>query len=233
MPQSESDSFIILKQKHEWPNPKEDKVSLIERIQEAVLTLPGNNYEFTQPVQMRFNELLSGVRGDVAVKVFGEDFETLLPFANQIASIMNEVTGNDGVKVEQIAGLPFINVSVDLLKAGRLGLRPAEIHHIISAAIRGQESGFILQGDRRFDIVVRYPEEFRSSLNRMKELPIPVKAEQNSFSLYDPEADLVDARPKTVPLSEVAEIKVSEGVKKLIGQIEFFGNKDIDSDDLR
>ena len=211
MPPSASDTFIILKPKHEWPNPKEDKASLIERIQEAVSKLPGNNYEFTQPIQMRFNELLSGVRGDVAVKVFGEDFETLLPFANQIASIMNQVSGNDGVKVEQIAGLPFINVSVDLLKAGRLGLRPAEIHNIISAAIRGQESGFILQGDRRFDIVVRYPEEFRSSLNRMKELPIPVRAEQNSFSLYDKEADLVDARPKTVPLSEVAEIKVSEG----------------------
>jgi cobalt-zinc-cadmium resistance protein CzcA len=211
MPPNVSDTFVILKAKKAWPNPGEDKASLIARIQEAVLKVPGNNYEFTQPIQMRFNELISGVRGDVAVKVFGEDFEALLPFANEIAAIMREVTGNDGVKVEQIAGLPFINATVDLLRAGRLGLRPAEIHNVISAAIRGQEAGFILQGDRRFDIVVRYPEEFRSSLSQMKELPIPVKAGHNSFSLYDPESDLVDARPKTVPLSEVADIKVSEG----------------------
>lgn len=217
MPPNVSDTFIILKPQSEWPNPSESKADVIKRMEEKVGIVRGNNYEFTQPIQMRFNELISGVRSDVAVKVFGDSFETLLPTANQIASVLRNTPGGSDVKVEQVSGLPFINISVDLLRAGKLGLRPADIHSAISAAIRGEEAGFVLEGDRRFDIVVRFPEEFRANPQALEKLPIqvPFSEDEDGQSLHDPKADLIDARPRTIPLSEIAKIEITEGPNQI------------------
>ena len=218
MPPNVSDTFIILKPKSEWPNPDEDKAEVIKRLENQVGQLMGNNYEFTQPIQMRFNELISGVRSDIAVKVFGDSFDTLLPEANKIANILRNTKGGSDVKVEQVSGLPFININVDLLKAGKLGLRPADIHAAISTAIRGEDAGFILEGDRRFDIVVRFPEEFRANPNALKDLPIQLPFDDNDkqkLSLHDEKADLVDARPRTIPLKELASIELTDGPNQI------------------
>lgn len=217
MPPNVSDTFIILKPKDEWPNPHEDKSSVIARIQETVGKVPGNNYEFTQPIQMRFNELISGVRSDVAVKVFGEDFDVLLPAANQIASVLRSTEGGSDVKVEQVSGLPFVNITIDLLKAGKLGLRPSDIHSSIATAVRGQEVGFVLEGDRRFDIVVRFPEELRRNPDSIKRLPIavPWNDDRGEISLHDEKSDLIDARPRTIPLAEIAAIEITEGPNQI------------------
>lgn len=213
MPPNVSDTFIILKPSSEWPNSSESKSDVIRRLETKVGELKGNNYEFTQPIQMRFNELIAGVRSDVAVKVFGEDFETLVPIANKIAAILSGVQGGTDVKVEQVKGLPFINVSVDLLRAGRLGLRPRDIHSAISTAIRGEERGFVLEGDRRFDIVVRFPEEYRANSEALSQLPIqvPFSEDPTALSLYDPASDLVDTRPRTIPLKQLAAVELTEG----------------------
>lgn len=217
MPPNVSDTFIILKPREEWPNPGENKAAVIKRIQEVVGKVPGNNYEFTQPIQMRFNELISGVRSDVAVKVYGEDFEVILPVANKVANILRSATGGSDVKVEQVAGLPFVNITIDLLKAGKLGLRPADIHSSIATAVRGQEIGFVLEGDRKFNIVVRFPEDLRRNPDALRRLPIavPWTSEAGAISVYDERADLIDARPRTIPLSEIASIEVTEGPNQI------------------
>lgn len=217
MPPNVSDTFIILKPRGEWSDPTEPKASLVKRIESAVQTLPGNNYEFTQPIQMRFNELISGIRSDVAVKVFGEDFSTLLPVANQIAQVLRSTAGGADVKVEQVSGLPFINVNVDLLKAGKLGLRPSEVHSVIATALRGQDAGVVLEGDRRFDILVRFPESLRTDPNALKKLPIPIPTSEatGDTSLFDDSGDLVDSRPKTIPLEEVASVEIAEGPNQI------------------
>jgi cobalt-zinc-cadmium resistance protein CzcA len=166
---------------------------------------------------MRFNELISGVRSDVAVKVFGEDFDVILPVANELASVLRSTPGGSDVKVEQVSGLPFVNITIDLLKAGKLGLRPANIHAAIATAVRGQEVGFVLEGDRRFDIVVRFPEEMRRNPDAIKRLPIavPWTTEASAISLHDEKANLIDARPRTIPLSEIASIEITEGPNQI------------------
>lgn len=217
MPPNVSDTFIILKPKAAWPNPDESKAGVIKRLEGVVSEIKGNNYEFTQPIQMRFNELISGVRSDVAVKVFGESFETILPIANKIANVLRSANGGTDVKVEQVSGLPFVNATVDLLRAGKLGLRPADIHAAISAAIRGEEAGFVLEGDRRFDIVVRFPEEYRANPRALANLPIqvPFTLYDGGQSLYDSASDLVDARPRTIPLQELATVELTEGPNQI------------------
>lgn len=166
---------------------------------------------------MRFNELISGVRSDVAVKVFGDDFRDLLPVANDIASTLRQIRGGEDVKVEQVSGLPFVDIGIDLLRAGRLGLAPATIHSVIAAAVRGEDAGFVLEGDRRFDVVVRFPGEFRNDPMALENLPIPVNRTEGTveLSLYDAKAQLIDARPRTVPLSSVADVKLTEGPNQI------------------
>lgn len=217
MPANVSDTFIILKPKSQWPDQGKEKSQVVKEIEERVKKIPGNNYEFTQPIQMRFNELISGVRSDVAVKVFGENFETLLPVANQIAQVLKGTQGGSDVKVEQVSGLPFVNIKINLIKSGKLGLKPADIHSVIATAIRGKEAGFVLEGDRRFDIIVRFPQEFRNDPQALNKLPIPISISDDidGQSLYDKEADLIDSRPKTVPLEELATIEITEGPNQI------------------
>ena len=190
MPPSVADTFIILKPTSEWPEPKRSKAELILAMQQAVAQVPGNNYEFTQPIQMRFNELLSGVRSDVAVKVFGDEMEVMNRTAAEIAEVLEKVSGAADVKVEQTTGLPVLNIRIDREKAARMGLNIADVQDVISTAIGGREAGALFQGDRRFDIVVRLPEQLRSDIDTLKRLPLRLPAEGNAAPAYLQLADV-------------------------------------------
>jgi len=174
MPPSASDTFIILRPRSEWPDPGMTKAALIARIEAAVSALPGSNYEFTQPIQMRFNELLSGVRADVAVKVFGDDFDQMLVTAGQIAQTLRTIDGASEVKVEQVEGQTLLDIAFDRDALARYGLRMADVQDTVAAAIGGRQAGEIFEGDRRFDVVVRLPDEVRSDLDLLRGLPILV-----------------------------------------------------------
>src|SRR5437660_6815488 len=150
MPPNFSDTFIMLKPKEDWPDPELTKDELQRQIEGAVGALAGNTYEFTQPIQMRFNELIAGVRGDVAIKVFGEEFGPMLKAANQIASILRATKGAEDVKVEQVTGLPFLEIKIDKAEIAHLGLSLSAVQDVIGAAIGGRESGVVFEGDRRF-----------------------------------------------------------------------------------
>ncbi|MFC0351878.1 efflux RND transporter permease subunit [Undibacterium danionis] len=180
MPPSLADTFIMLKPENEWPKPKRSKEALIEAIQEAVTKVPGNNYEFTQPIQMRFNELISGVRSDVAVKVFGDDMDTMNKSAEKISQVLSKIEGAVDVKVEQTTGLPMLNIQIDRDKIARLGVNVNDVQGVISHAIGGQAVSTMFQGDRRFDIVVRLPDHLRNDVDTIKRVPIRLPKDGNS-----------------------------------------------------
>lgn len=205
MPPNVSDTFIVLKPREEWPDPTLPKAELIERIQQAVGTLPGNNYEFTQPIQMRFNELLAGVRGDVAVKVYGDDFDQMLATAGQIAGVLRNVEGAADVKVEQVSGLPFLDVAIDRTAVARYGLSIADVQDVIAIAIGGKEAGLVFEGDRRFDIVVRLPDSLRQDVARLGDLPVALPAGDGQ----EPHGSRV------IPLKELAQFRLSEGPNQI------------------
>ena len=177
MPPNLTDTFIFLKPQDEWPDPHLPKEELIRKIQADVGKLPGNVYEFSQPIQLRFNELLAGVRGDIAVKVFGEDFDIMLRAANQIAAIMRSVPGAADVKVEQIAGLPLLEIKVDKAAIARLGLSLGAVQDVIGAAIGGQRAGVVFEGDRRFPIIVRLKDSVREDAQALENIPVSLPAD--------------------------------------------------------
>ncbi|PXX42046.1 efflux RND transporter permease subunit [Undibacterium pigrum] len=200
MPPNVADTFIMLKPQAQWPDPKRSKDDLVAAIQEAVEKVPGNNYEFTQPIQMRFNELISGVRSDVAIKVFGDDMDIMNRTGEQIARVLEKIPGAADVKLEQTTGLPMLSININREKAARLGLNISDVQDVISAAIGGKESGTLFQGDRRFDIVVRLPENVRSDIDAIKRLPIRlpnVTSAQNGTASFITLADLasIDMAP--------------------------------------
>ena len=172
MPPNVADNVVMLKPRDQWPNPERSKADLIAAMQEAVEQVPGNNYEFTQPIQMRFNELISGVRSDVAVKVFGDDMEVMNETAAKIAEALEGIAGAADVKVEQTTGLPMLSVQIDREKAARFGLNVSQIQDAVSTAVGGREAGVLFEGDRRFDIQVRLADEWRNDVDKIQQLPI-------------------------------------------------------------
>lgn len=177
MPPNVADNFVILRPQSEWPDPKRSKDDLVQAMQEAVGKVPGNNYEFTQPIQMRFNELISGVRSDVAVKVFGDNMNTMNSTAAEIAEVLEKVSGAEDVKVEQTTGLPMLTINIDRTIIARLGVNVSDVQDALSIAVGGREAGQLFQGDRRFGIVVRLPESLRSDLEAIKQLPVRLTAQ--------------------------------------------------------
>lgn len=188
MPPNVADTFIILKPKAQWPDPERHKADLVEQIEASVRELPGNNYEFTQPIQMRFNELISGVRADLGVKVFGDDLNQLLTAANEVAALLNSVDGSADVRVEQVTGLPVLTLHPNHQKLAAYGLTVDDIQSLLSTAVGGQQAGLIYRGDQRIPLVVRFPEPLRENADLIKALPIPL------------------ADGGFVPLSEVADV---------------------------
>ena len=198
MPPNLSDCFIILKPHEQWPDPSLEKETLRQRIEEAIEELPGNYYEFTQPIELRFNELIAGVRSDVAVMVYGDHFESMSTVAHTVASALESVPGAADVKVEQVSGLPVMNVDIDRKKIARYGLNISDVQGIVAIAVGGREAGQLFEGDRRFDIVVRLPEDVRHDRQAIENLPIPL-----------PDKD------QFIPLGAIAAIEVSEGLNQI------------------
>lgn len=205
MPPNISDSYVMLRPKEEWPNPDKSREQLIEDIQKAAATVPGSNYEMSQPIQLRFNELISGVRSDVAVKVFGDDMDILNKTANEIAAILQDVPGASEVKVEQTTGLPLLSVNVDRDKAARFGLNIGDVQDTVAAAIGGREAGTFFEGDRRFDIVVRLSDTLRANPEVLAYLPIPVPAVAGAAS----------DRINFIPLAEIATLEFVLGPNQI------------------
>ncbi len=202
MPPNSSDTFVILKPQEEWPNPELSKAELQEQIEKAVGELPGNVYEFSQPIQLRFNELLAGTRGDLAVKVYGEEFEPMLKVANQIATILRGTTGAEDVKVEQTAGLPFLEIKINKAEAARYGLSTGAVQDVIGAAIGGRDAGVVFEGDRRFPIVVRLTDKVREDREALENIPVPLPPG-------------VNGRASSVLLKQVASFSVTEGPNQI------------------
>jgi cobalt-zinc-cadmium resistance protein CzcA len=212
MPPNVTDTFIILKSREEWPNPKEPKEEFIARLSEALGKLPGNNYEFTQPIQMRFNELISGVRSDVAVKVFGDEFGPLERTAADIARVLKKIPGSAAVKAEQTSGLPVMTITVDREAIARYGLSVADVQDVVAIAVGGREAGQVFEGDRRFDLVVRLPDEMRRDPGTLELLPIPISAEARTEHAGDGGST---TGPPYVPLGLVAKLEIAEGANQV------------------
>lgn len=208
MPPSVADVFIMLKPQSEWAGPYRTKVELITAMEKKVLEVPGNNYEFTQPIQMRFNELISGVRADVAVKVFGDDMDTLFETGEQIEKLLDTVPGASDVRVEQVTGLPVLSIKMDREKMARFGLNVTDIQDVVAIAVGGRSAGLIFEGDRRFDLQVRMPEHLRGDIEALKRLPIVIPAVNMGGAATMPQAAVA---PGYVTLGEVADMQIVQG----------------------
>jgi cobalt-zinc-cadmium resistance protein CzcA len=201
MPPNVADTFVMLKPQDQWPAPRRTRAEVLAAVQAVVATVPGNNYEFTQPIQMRFNELLSGVRSDVAVKVFGDEMDKLDAAAAGIAAALRNVRGAESVKVEQTTGLPMLSIEVDRRKVARYGIALADVQETIATAIGGKEAGLLFEGDRRFGILVRLPETVRQDIEALKRLPVPLPKESAAGR----------RGTQYVPLSELATFEMAPG----------------------
>ena len=176
MPPNISDSYVMLKPKDQWPDPDKTRETLIADIQRASAIVPGSAYELSQPIQLRFNELISGVRSDVAVKVFGDDMAVLNKTAGEIAETLQKLDGASEVKVEQTSGLPVLTINIDRDKAARFGLNVGDVQDTIAVAVGGRQAGTLYEGDRRFDMVVRLSDALRTDIDGLSRLLIPVPA---------------------------------------------------------
>lgn len=213
MPPSIADGYVMLKPRKEWPNPNRTKADLLEDMQKALEDVPGNNYEISQPIQLRFNELISGVRSDLGVKIFGDDMDTLLKTGAEIGEVLEKVPGAADVKVEQVTGLPFLTVQLDREALSRYGLNVSDVQETIQIALGGKEAGQLFEGDRRFHIVVRLPEDLRTNLEALRRLPIPLPSpgqDEDGKKGLRQIANAGDA-PAFVPLGAVARFDENPG----------------------
>ena len=197
MPPNATDTFVMLKPRNEWPNPSLPKEELVERIEKKVSTIPGNGYEITQPIQMRFNELIAGVRGDIAVKVFGDDFASMNATAARIAEVLRKVRGAADVRVEQTEGLPLLDIRPNRDAMGRVGVTAGDVQDLVSATVGGKQAGVIFEGDRRFPVVIRLDNSARSDIEALGRLPVPT------------------ANGSFVPLATVADIAIGDGPNQI------------------
>lgn len=204
MPPSVADTFIMLKDRDQWPDPRKPKAQLVAELEKVVRAIPGNNYEFTQPVQMRMNELIAGVRAEVAVKLYGDDLGQLATIGAQVEDVASGIKGAADVKLEQITGLPLMTITPDLDALARYGVAIDDVQKTISVALGGESAGQVFEGDRRFDIVVRLPENLRQDIGTLASLPVAVApgastAQERSF----------------VPLGQLAKVEIAPGPNQI------------------
>ncbi len=197
MPPNISDGYVMLKPRDEWPNPDKPKAELVAEIQEALEQLPGNAYEMSQPIQLRFNELISGVRSDFAIKLYGDDLDLMLSTSNEISKVVRGIPGAADVKVEQVTGLPVLSVVPRREALARYGIAISDLQDVVATAIGGQETGLVYEGDARYDIVVRLPEGRRDDIRALERLPVPLPTGNQ------------------VPLGEVAKLTVAPGPNQI------------------
>jgi cobalt-zinc-cadmium resistance protein CzcA len=204
MPPSVADGFVMLKDRADWPDPRKPKAEVVRALEAAVGRVPGSNYEFTQPIEMRMNELIAGVRSDVAVKVFGDDLDQLRELGERIAEVLGRVPGAADVKAEQVAGLPMLDVVIDRDALARYGLAQDDVHEVVRTAIGGSVAAQLFEGDRRFDVVVRLPESLRTDFDALERLPILLPAEAGGAPQH-----------AFVPLGAVAELRLGVGPNQI------------------
>ncbi|WP_444957851.1 efflux RND transporter permease subunit [Microbulbifer sp. ZKSA002] len=197
VPPSVADNFIILKPRSQWPDPDKPKEQLVEELAKLVEPIPGNRYEFLQPIQMRFNELLAGVRAELAIKVFGDDFEQLERLGSEIEAAIGSVEGVADIQVEQTSGLPVLAIVPDQAALTQYGLAISQVQEQLATALGGTVAGRFYEGDRRTDIVVRLPEVLRQDLDALKKLPI-----------HRPNGNYV-------PLEEIASLELTAGINQV------------------
>jgi cobalt-zinc-cadmium resistance protein CzcA len=219
MPPSVADGYIVLKPRSEWPNPSLSKQDIVDRFERIALLVPGNNYEFTQPIQMRFNELLAGVRSDVAVKIFGDDTDVLLENGQKVEAMLASIPGSSDVKVEQVTGLPLVEVKPNREKLVRLGLSSQDVQEVVETAYAGREVSRFYQGDRNFPIVVRLGENVKNDILSLSSLPIPIPPDiaPHFHSMEYARTELKPEGPTMsfIPLSSVADITVTQGPNQI------------------
>lgn len=216
MPPSVADCYVMMKPRREWPDPRKPKAALVAELEAVAAGIPGNNYEFTQPIQMRFNELISGVRANVALKIFGDDMDLLFETGEAAAAVLEAVPGAADVKVEQITGLPMLTITPKREALARYGMAVADVQDFVRVALGGESVGQVFEGDRRFDLVVRLPENLRTNLTALERLPVPVPTREMGDA--DPHAQpFAPARRLAphVPLSEVADISLVSGPNQI------------------
>lgn len=201
MPPNISDTFVMLKPEKQWPNPKLSKHDLIHRLESALGAVPGNLYEFTQPIEMRFNELIAGTRGDLAIKIYGDNYETLAKIGAQVASVLRKIPGAEDISVTQAQGQPTLDIEIDREAMSRLGLHGHDVFSVVSTAIGGTSTGTLFEGDRRFEVFVRLPEHLRYDLETLETLPVQLPGKENGYHY--------------VPLREVAKLEMKEGINEV------------------
>jgi cobalt-zinc-cadmium resistance protein CzcA len=217
MPPSVADTFVILKPRAQWPDPTLPKAQLLEQLRQRVAALPGQQYEFTQPIEMRFNELIAGVRSDVAVRIYGDDLATLQRLGEQVQAIVSRIPGAQDVRMEQASGLPLLSIEPDRDHAALLGIDIATVQQSVQTAIGGRVVGHIFHGDQRVELVMRLPESQRNDPQQLARLPVPL-ASVSPYTADNPATNgqpNVNNEPKEeltyVPLGEVAQLVVSSG----------------------
>lgn len=215
MPPSIADGYVMLKPRDQWPDPRKSKPALVLEIEKASEEVAGSNYEISQPIQLRFNELISGVRSDVGVKIFGDDLDTLLQTANQVQATLQAVPGAADVRTEQVAGLPVLTVKVNRAALSRLGISVADVQAIVEIAVGGKDAGMVFEGDRRFELVVRLPEHLRTDIESIKGLPVPLPSEGIAAPMRATLGNSPLANMRYVPLSAVAQIDVAPGPNQI------------------
>lgn len=202
MPPNASDNYIILKPKDEWPAGVTTKEQVIERIREKTAPLVGNNYDVTQPIEMRFNELIGGVRSDVAVKIYGDDLDQLAATAQRVAAVLRKTPGASDVRVAQTGGFPTFDIAFDRAAIARYGLTVREVADTVSMALAGRRAGQIFEGDRRFDVVVRFPGELRNNLDVLGALPVMLPTANGQIR-------------DSVPLRQLVQFRFTQGLNEV------------------
>lgn len=210
MPPNAADTYVMLKPKADWPDHSKRKNDVIEELEQVANRLPGSSYGMTQPIQMRFNELIAGVRSDVGVKIFGDDLDLLLGAAQQVQSAIRGIRGAVDIKTEQVAGLPILTVKLDWQALSRYGLSVGEVQSVVEIAVGGKGVGKLFEGDRRFNIVVRLPENLRSNIDAIRAIPIPLPTADDSVPGVTKTASM-----RYIPLSSVASINVAPGPNQI------------------
>jgi heavy metal efflux system protein len=206
-PPSIGDGYVILKPRKEWPDPAKSKDAVARDISDVIDAYIGNKIELSQPIQLRMNELISGAKGDVAVKIFGDDMDELLKAGQRVADVLDRIRGAEGVNLERLSGLPFLTIQPNHQAISRYGLSVSDVQQIIETAIGGQRAGQLFRGDRRFPIVVRLPENLRANIDALKRLPILLPTSEEVANNQSVSA----SRPNYIPLSDVADFEIKSG----------------------
>ena len=215
MPPSVADVFAIVKPRSQWPDPEVSKSDFIRRLEKKLAQAPGNKYEITQPIEMRFNELIAGVRSDVAIKIFGDDMEKLVSSAGKIEHILADISGAADVRMEQVTGLPVLTLELNRDEMARLGLNVSDVQDAVKIAIGGKSAGQVFEGDRRFDLLVRLPEGTRMDVELLKKIPIPLPQQRSRTTVST--VVLTDPSNKFtyIPLGAVVNFKVLTGPSQI------------------